>query len=237
MLQGWQESEGKNTKISNNIKQMLKTTRKYNATVTAPRYSLETKKAWPIWWHIDATHNYLWNKKTAKHIRNDHKVSTVGDLMALRDNLETEPCITACNQMTSILFEPLSNKTNPLIETPKKLRDQVLELTPTRQNENMASEDKTIFNPDIIAKDTPLRETRIFMDNPGPKTRQKMRNEENTYERNAAYRKEPNDNLTEQRVTIASKTHKPLTIQEKVGCAVWFGEGDERNTAARIEPG
>jgi hypothetical protein len=237
MLQGWQESEGKNTKISNEIRQMLKTARKYNATVTAPRYSIETKKAWPIWWHVDATQNYTWNKKAAKHIRNDHKVSTVGDLMALRQELATEPCTTACNQMASKLFEPLSNKTNPLVETPKKIRDQALELTPTRKGEGMASEDKAIFDPDVVAKDTPLKETRIFMKDPGPKTRQKVRNETNTNRREPAYRKEPSDDPIEQKVTIISKTQRPSTTQEKAVCAIWFGEEDERNTAFRVEPG
>jgi len=237
MLQGWQESEGKDTKISNEIKQMLKTARRYNATVTAPRYSMETKKAWPLWWHIDTNHNYLWNKKTAKHIRNDHKISTVGDLMLLREELETEPCTNACNQMATKLLEPLSNKTNPLIETPKKVREQALELTPTRMNESMASKDKAIFDPNIVAKGTPLKETRIFMTNAGPKTRQKTRDTITTNQKEPAYRKEPNENPTEQNVTIATKTTKTLTAEEKVACAIWFGEDDERNTAIRMKAG
>ena len=237
MLQTWQESEGKDAKISSEIRQMLKTARRYNATVSAPKYSEQTKKAWPLWWQIDAKNNYRWNKKAAKHIRNEHKVSTVGDLMLLQEDLQIDPCMNACNQMTKKLTEQLSNKTNPLITTPKKVHDQALELTPNRKAASAARDDQAIFDPDIAAKETPLKETRIFMTQLGPKTRSKERNNTNPVSREPAYRDEPIDDPIEQKVTITTKMYKPATRQEKIACAIWFGEEDPRNTAMRLNTG
>ena len=168
MLQGWQESQSKDSKISKEIRFMLKIAREYNAAVIAPRYSKETKNEWSLWWYIDATQNYLWNKKTAKHIRLDHKVKTVGDLATLK---EYGPCTDTYTQMVDKLMGTLSNKTNPLIETPRKVRERKLELTPRREIYNKSKQQKVIFDPDVVAKGTPLKETRIFRMKTGPKAK------------------------------------------------------------------
>jgi hypothetical protein len=106
-------------------------------------------------------------------------------------------------------FKRWTSMTNILIETPRKVCEQRLELTPRRKGESAASEDKTIFDPEIEAKGTPLKETRIFLGIPGPKTRCKVRTKLTTTNREPAYRKEPINDPPEQKVTIATRTYKP----------------------------
>ncbi|KAI6032278.1 hypothetical protein BKA83DRAFT_4001676, partial [Pisolithus microcarpus] len=76
-LQNWHESAKKDIKIPIQLKEMIATTRKYNIGLDARQLSTQTLNKLPIWNHIAAENNYLWNKKSAKCLRNNHRIKTV----------------------------------------------------------------------------------------------------------------------------------------------------------------
>ena len=80
IMQSWHESESADSKISNRIRILLKTARKYKTGFEAAKISLETKLKMPIWHHHGIRNNYYWNKKAAKCLRNNHSIKSVGDL-------------------------------------------------------------------------------------------------------------------------------------------------------------
>ncbi|KAF8867743.1 hypothetical protein CPB84DRAFT_1698413, partial [Gymnopilus junonius] len=79
IFQTWHEAKGPQAKISPQVQYMLEVARKYNITVQAPKFSLETKERMPIWLHpLGITNNnYIVNKKAAKCLRIDHDVRTI----------------------------------------------------------------------------------------------------------------------------------------------------------------
>jgi recombinational DNA repair protein RecR len=167
--QSWHESEAKETKISRGIKQLLKVARKYNIEINAPKYSLETKLKLPIWHNINCINNYQWNKKAAKEMRNDFEIMTIYDLIQANNNdiLKTN----AQKNITKTLINNLPRIINPEVETPKKVKEKNLDLTPNRIRANIENNDGVIFNPDVTAKDHPFNEVRIFSHKQGTKTR------------------------------------------------------------------
>ncbi|KAI6113489.1 hypothetical protein EDD16DRAFT_1484079, partial [Pisolithus croceorrhizus] len=76
-LQSWHESAKRETKIPKQIKEMLQTARKYNLGLDSRQLSIPTLKKLPIWHHLAAENNYLWNKKSSKCLRDNHGVRTV----------------------------------------------------------------------------------------------------------------------------------------------------------------
>lgn len=119
---------------------MLKIARKYNITEIAPKYNKETKEEQPLWHNILMNKaNYLWNKKTAKCLRNNHKIMTIGDLIRDRDE---HKCRAACTRMREKLIKIIPEIINPLKGTPEKIREKNLDHTPKRIKENQQNKNK-----------------------------------------------------------------------------------------------
>lgn len=111
--------------------------------------------------------NYQWNQKASKCLREHHKIISIGDLI---DQESDDDCNKACFNMKKRLVKMVPNIINPEQQTPQKIRNKNLDLTPNRLRRNDKSRVKT-FNPDITAKGNPLEQVRLFSQNKGPKTR------------------------------------------------------------------
>jgi ribonuclease HI len=174
ILQTWHESMGKESRISKRNREMLRIGRKYNIGFDTPKISKDTKSDMPMWHHIAATNNYLWNKKGARQLRKTHKVKTVGDLMIVINSLSAyNECLNhqSCINVGSSILEILPTKYNPTMETPHKDR---LDHTPRRKRkyETMAAKDSPVcFNPDITERRDPEYAIRIFRKDEGYKKR------------------------------------------------------------------
>ena len=121
LKQSWHESEAANSKLSKRVKNMLKIARKHNVTLEPLKYSKETKGAEPLWHNRLMTNaNYLWNKKSTRCIRVNHKVTTIDELHG--DNARAE-CNDgkACESMTKKLIDMIPDIINPVIETLSKI--------------------------------------------------------------------------------------------------------------------
>jgi len=164
----WHESEAKDSKISKTIKNMLRVARKFNITITAPKFSKETKEQMPLWhnvWMQKA--NYQWNKKASRCLRANHEIITIGDLF---NGENTERCMKkSCDEMITRLRELVPKLINPTETTPTKVKKN-LDLS-HRTIRKLKKLNKKIFNPDITAKGNPLEQVRIFNKGKGMKTR------------------------------------------------------------------
>jgi endonuclease/exonuclease/phosphatase family metal-dependent hydrolase len=195
ITQSWHESEGKEAKISLGIRQLLKIARKYNIEMNAPKLNICVKNKLPLWHNINCKDNYLWNKKAARELRELIKVSTIGDLMNYIEN-ETDDKKTRRTIATKLLNN-LPEGVNPSNVTPMKVKQDNLELTPTRIEENNQNQDKLTFNPDVTAKGEHEEEVRIFNNQIGTKTKRNIKNP-----RQPAYRTQ--DNISEEEVNKRS---------------------------------
>jgi endonuclease/exonuclease/phosphatase family metal-dependent hydrolase len=178
--QSWHESEAKNINLSKGVKNMLKIARKYNITLEPLKYDIETKNNEPLWHNRLMTEaNYQWNKKSARCLRSNHGVRTIGDLNAQNEMTNAQDEITKCNntkacyEMTKRLIGMIPEIINPLQNTPQKVRRKNLDLTPTRKKRNELNSKEKTFNPDITAKGDILDQIRIFGAEKGSKTRGK----------------------------------------------------------------
>jgi hypothetical protein len=169
ILQSWHESESKESKISGNIRRMLKIARKYNVTVKAPKYEKEIKENM-ILWHNSMIKgaNYQWNKKSSRCLRDLHAIETIGDLFMERiSEGDHEPC----DKMAEILKSKIPDIINPTLGTPRKVKEKNLDHTPRRIKQNKERSDKKVFNPDVTAKGDIMEYVRLFGKEKGPKTR------------------------------------------------------------------
>ena len=171
LKQSWHESEATNSKLSKGVKNMLKIVRKHNVTLEPLKYSRETKGAEPLWHNRLMTNaNYLWNKKSTRCIRINHKITTIEELHG--DNARPE-CNDekACESMTKKLIDMIPDIINPVMETPNKIRVKNLDLTPRRIKENEENDNYKTFNPDITARGNVLEQVRILGTTIGTKKR------------------------------------------------------------------
>ena len=200
IMQTWHESEAKDVNLSGNIKRMLKVARKYNINPIAPKYDSEAKRKMPLWHNmLMKSANYQWNKKSARCLRENHRIKTVGDLIGWST---VKDCTKACNSMTDRLIGMIPEKINPLTETPIKVKRARLDLTPKRLKKNVEEDNKKVFNPDITTRQNWEEAIRIFMKKRGPKTR---RIKENGLIREPAYRNEPDPQRVNTLVTMSIK--------------------------------
>ena len=200
LIQSWHESEAKAVKLSGNVKRMLRVARKYNVTPIAPKYDVEAKRSQPLWHNIMMRNaNYQWNKKSARCLRQNHNIKTIGDLL---DWDAVKNCSKACNTMTERLIGMIPERINPLLETPKKVRRARLDLTPRRLKKNRERKNKKVFNPDITVRKNWENAVRIFADGKGPKTRRIKNPSTNAL---PAYRDKPGKQMTKVLVTLAKK--------------------------------
>jgi len=205
LIQSWHESNAKNVKLSNNIRRMLKIARKYNITPIAPKYDREAKTNQPLWHNtMMKKANYQWNKKSARCLRQNHNIRTIGDLIGWD---ATKNCTTACNMMCERLIMMLPDKINPLSETPRKVKNANLDLTPNRIEKNNRNKRATTFNPDITTRQNWEGAIRLFAEEKGPKTRRKK---EDNREKSPAYREEPGEGKIEILMSIIRKNKDEL---------------------------
>ena len=221
LMQSWHESEAKGTKLSGNIKRMLKVARKYNITPIALKYDKEAKMNQPLWHNIMMKEaNYQWNKKSARCLRQNHGIKTIGDLMEWN---KVKSCSGACNKMTERLITMIPEKINPIMETPVKIRRMRLDLTPRRKERNEKNKDSQIFNPDITTREKWEEAIRLFNKNKGPKTR---RIKENKNDRIIAYRNEPVNQNTKAIITIVKMNKNK--INESILVAIEMKNKEEK---------
>ena len=241
LIQSWHESEAKEIKLSSHIKRMLKVARKYNITPIAAKYDREAKMNQPLWHNIMMKNaNYHWNKKSARCLRENHDIKTIKDLVEWNAVMD---CTKPCNNMAEKLIELLPEKINPLIETPRKVKEANLDLTPFRLNKNKMRENKKVFNPDITTRKNWENAIRLFTKEKGPKTR---RIKETNAEMGPAYRDEPGTDSTTVLLTIVRDNKnkddeviivmirlKNTNTKEKRSMTFRMNEGDQNLDKAR----
>jgi ribonuclease HI/exonuclease III len=238
ILQTWHESMSKESRISHRNREMLRIGRKYNIGFDTPKISKDTKSEMPMWHHIAATNNYLWNKKGARQLRQTHKVETVGDLIIVINSLEAynecenhQSCMNVGNSMLDIL----PKKYNPTMETPHKDR---LDHTPTRKRkyETMTAKDSPVcFNPDITERRDPEYAVRIFRKDEGYKKRRiGIKAEEQSM---PAYRKINLGNKRQRILYTDGSATLNGYLNGTSGAAVYEKEGSKMNKTVRLPEG
>ena len=169
--QSWHETEAKPPRMSKGVRNILKVARKYNITLEPLKYDKGMKEKEPLWHNrLMSEANYQWNKKSARCIRVNHKVETIGDLLDQSSGTECENK-KACNKMIRRLRQMIPEIIDPTKMTPRKVKARNLDLTPKRLKENKANPNRKIFNPDVTAKENVLEQVRLFSNKKGAKTR------------------------------------------------------------------
>ncbi|KAF9455795.1 hypothetical protein BDZ94DRAFT_1179178 [Collybia nuda] len=239
ILQSWHESMAKQAKISPMIREMLRVARKYNIGIDARKISKRTKGEMPIWHHSEAVEaNYHWNKKAARCLRNNHQIRKVKDL---EENINGSYHINCngqeqCQKIGETIMWKLPDKYNPLLQTPKKIKERNLDHTPRRieKNENIdITKEMRTFNPNITEQGNPLYSVRIFGKREGQKTRK--RKDQKTYK--PAYRKTINGTKEQRIIYTDGSSLQNGTENGASGAGVWEKEGSEMNLAIRLPKG
>src|SRR5258708_20771298 len=81
ILQSWHKSENKTNKIPKVIHKTFKAARKLNTGYEARKVDYRQKLRVPVWYNFAVNKNWLWNKKAAKCLRNNHEIKVIVDLM------------------------------------------------------------------------------------------------------------------------------------------------------------
>ena len=228
--QSWHESEAKDSKISKQIKDILRVARKYNLTLEPLKYSLKTKMEEPLWHNrLMNEANYQWNKKSARCIRKNHNVETIGDLV--NNGYETE-CETkkACNEMKKRLIKLIPEIIDPINQTPKKVKIKNLDLTPTRVKRNEESKTRKIFNPDITARGNVLNNVRIFNEDRGTKTRKRR-----IEPKKPAYRNPERGKGMETKARLEVLTQNAGSSNQKIKVKINLTKGKKLKTSFQLE--
>ena len=233
LLQSWHEFNLGNEKLPNFVKEMMRVARKYNIGFDALKVSNETKRMMPIWHHIAAENNFLWNKKASKCLRDTHEIKLVGDLEDFVGDEESLPiCETdpRCKSIAKKLLNFIAPKFNVTCITPR--RDN-LDHTP-RRIEVAKGTDITkkpiVFNPDVTARGHPTEHIRILGNTSSYK---KRKTKDPRLWTTPVFRipSELRENCT---VYIKGKTVTTENNDEtRIG--LWFGHDDDRNKSFRFE--
>ncbi|KAM6496395.1 hypothetical protein JOM56_009101 [Amanita muscaria] len=230
ILQSWHEHNLGNKKLPGYIKDMVNIARKHNIGFDALKINQETKESFPMWFHIGATTNMLWNKKASKCLRKRHDVKTVGDLSKVAETYTRPRGCKApknCQKLAKKLIKALKPKFDPKISTPT--RDN-LDHTLNRKArfKTMNLEDQPIvYNPDITAKGHPNKHIRIL----GKSLRYKKRKvPKETLWKDPVFRLPPVH--TEERVLYTKGTkHKNC---KHAGIGIWNRNDVNDNTSIKI---
>ncbi|KII82984.1 hypothetical protein PLICRDRAFT_119990, partial [Plicaturopsis crispa FD-325 SS-3] len=226
---------------------MIKVARKYKVRVETIEPSEELQKGLPIWLHIGASKDMkkLNNHKHARCLRQNHKISTTGELkeLTVRNNADHKPrrncrchfckhdrnelgCDNPhkCRQFAVKFLNNLTDKWNPSL--PKNR--QVSNLTDAQLEGNrtaLEQKEKLTFDPDM-ARELGLSDSfRVFTED----------HEQNERAIQTAQDDQPvNEEAT--RVT----THGIVKIDEHgdfvAGGGAYFAQNDARNVSTRIGP-
>jgi ribonuclease HI/exonuclease III len=237
IMQSWHESEAVDSKISTNIREMLRVARKYKTGFDSPKISLETKLEMPIWHHHAIQNNYYWNKKAARCLRNNHKITKVEDLINYIQNSDRYgrfgsivcESVYACNKIAKMILNLLPDKYNPVHNTP--IKDN-LSHTPTRiRKYKRAKVDSDIiaFNPDITEKGDMHNAIRIFQKHNTYKKRRL-----NPETRKPAYRDLGKSKPKKITIYTDGSATGNGSMNGTSGIGIWRREGSARNRSLRL---
>lgn len=207
-LQTWHESAKPSAKIPKLLKNTIKTARKFNIGFDATKPGPETLELLPIWNHIAAQNNYLWNKKSAKCLRNNHNVKTVKNLLFLTTS-DTCDSLHKCTNMALNLLDKLPPKFDPTNNT----MPHPLDHTPTRKERNNKAsleKDEITFDPNMTSKEHPLDLIRILKTN---QTYKKRRNKDLRLCLPTPQKERKNNTPDLTINIIANKTHGTIYIE------------------------
>ena len=108
-LQTWRVNTSGPSKLPEDIKRMLRVSKKYNLTCNAIKVDSKIKKALPAWYHIGAKKSIkmMNNSISGKCLREKHMVKTIGDLLKIKKRLRrsTNPDHVALKTCTCIFCE------------------------------------------------------------------------------------------------------------------------------------
>jgi hypothetical protein len=230
LKQSWHESEAKNSKMSKGIRNLLKIARRYNVTLEPLKYSLETKMNEPLWHNrLMNEANYQWNKKSARCLRVEHEVKTIGDIIESKSDSECETK-KACNVMKRRIRNYIPDVINPVKETPRKVRIKNLDLTPNRIQKNKENKSEKVFNPDITARGDIMKQVRIFNKNRGTKTRRAK-----ITPKQPAYREVREEKEEETKAIIVILTQNQGKANQKTKVQINLSKGKEKEIKFQLE--
>jgi len=234
ILQSWHESKSKTNKIPKIIHKMLKAARKYNTGYEARKVDYRQKLKIPIWHNFAVNENWLWNKKAAKCLRNNHEVKTTEDLVNERRKHYNMRCENEknCESMISNLLNKLPEIIDPVRNTPRK---DNLDHTPGRKEKYKKAnkkKDNIRFNPDITEREDPRNAIRIFRKRINYKKR-KTKTSEIT---KPAYRNQERTKKTIEIYTDGSCTQNGME-NAKCGAGIWINDNNSENKAVNIQEG
>ena len=90
-LQTWRVNTSGPSKLPEDIKRMLRTSKKYNLTCNTIKLDSQIKKELPAWYHIGAKKSIkaMNNSISGKCLREKHLAVTMGDLLKIKKRLRT----------------------------------------------------------------------------------------------------------------------------------------------------
>jgi len=234
ILQSWHESKSKTNKIPHVIHKMLKTARKHNTGYEARKVNYHQKLKMPIWHNFTINENWLWNKKAAKCLRNNHEVKTTQDLVNERRIPYNARCENEknCSSMISNLLNQLPEIIDPIRNTPRK---DNLDHTPKRKKKYQDAnkkKQKITFNPDITEKEDPRNAIRVFRE----KVNYKKRKTKATEIIKPAYRDQERTKKIIEIYTDGSCTQNGMESAQ-CGAGVWINDENRNNKAINIKEG
>jgi ribonuclease HI len=234
ILQSWHESESKSNRIPKVIHKMFKVARKFNTGYEARKVDYRQKLKMPVWHNFAVNKNWLWNKKAAKCLRDNHEVKDVQDLINEKRGPQTANCENSkrCEAMATNLLYQLPELIDPVRNTPRK---DNLDHTPRRKEKNKKAnkkKDEVLFNPDVTEKEDPRTAVRIFR----TKDNYKVRRIGETEITKPAYRDQQRTNEKVEVYTDGSCTMNGME-NAQCGAGIWFGEGNINNKAVNITEG
>jgi len=171
ITQSWQINS-RSESLPKSLKEMVKTVRKYNATISNMRILMDQRLDMLAFHHPFAKNKHLqYNSKIMKCIQCEHGARTVRDLLQIttddgRRNVEgcppRVPGVKSCSEKAAEPISRIRDTWNPNQETPQR---HDLWHTPRRLRRNKKADPLTslvLFNPDTRSKHCLLGTIRIF---------------------------------------------------------------------------
>lgn len=213
---------------------MFKTARKFNTGYEVRKVEKDQKLRMPVWHNFTVNKNWLWNKKAAKCLRNNHKVKVMKDLINERNKMNILTCENdkSCEAMKTKLLKQLPELIDPTQNTPRK---DNLDHTPRRKEKHKKTDKKkkrVTFNPDITEKEDPRNAIRIFRE----KDNYKIRKTKETVTTKPAYR---DQQITNEKIKVYTDGSCTKNGMEDTQCraGIWISERNTNNKAINIKRG
>ncbi|EIW58190.1 uncharacterized protein TRAVEDRAFT_124253, partial [Trametes versicolor FP-101664 SS1] len=248
-MQSWEVSTRAKAGLPRSLAQMIKTAKKHGVRVESPNPKRGLQDSLPVWYHLGAVPGRRTeNTKANKCLRKVHAVRTVADCLAVAARLQVvagaagahrsgrtcacAPCQTdreergcpdphACAVAARKAVDKIVQKWKPATQ-----QDDGLSLTPTRRERNSnaaAEEGDLLFDPSISVGLPVSRAFRVFLPEGEQGTAPARR-------RVGAFQV-PSESVT---VYTDGSCNDNGCENAAAGSGAYFGEGDTRNTAARV---